>query len=151
MTTSVQFRIHVFCLPIAVKIKLRVMKPRTMRWAEHVVRTGELHTQFLSGNLNGRDRFEDLGIDSGVIFFSWRYGPTLGLGLPPRNSLFHFGFLDLRQSVGFLRRVISSSQGLSPCTKNARARRHTNTKHPCPEWDSNPLSRLPSVRRQCMP
>jgi hypothetical protein len=27
----------------------------------------------------------------------------------------------------------------------------TNTKHPCPEWDSNPWSRLPSERRQCTP
>jgi hypothetical protein len=36
----------------------------------------------------------------------------LSLGLPPWNSPFHFGFLDLRQSVGLLGRVISSSQGL---------------------------------------
>jgi hypothetical protein len=28
---------------------------------------------------------------------------------------------------------------------------HTNIKHTCPEWDSNPRSRLPSERRQCMP
>jgi hypothetical protein len=32
------------------------------------------------------------------FFFLWRYSPNLGLGLPPWNSLFHFGFLDLRQS-----------------------------------------------------
>jgi hypothetical protein len=46
------------------------------------------------------------------IFFLWRYSPNLGLGLPPWNSPFHFSFLDLRQSVGLLTRVISSSQGL---------------------------------------
>jgi hypothetical protein len=28
--------------------------------------------------------------------FLWRYSPIVGLGLPPWNSLFHFGFLDLR-------------------------------------------------------
>jgi hypothetical protein len=47
-----------------------------------------------------------------VQYFLWRYSPNLGLGLPPWNSPFHLGFLDLRQSVGLLGRVISSSQGL---------------------------------------
>jgi hypothetical protein len=47
-----------------------------------------------------------------LLFFFWRYSPHLGLGLPPWNSPFHFGFLDLRPSVGLLGRVISSSQGL---------------------------------------
>jgi hypothetical protein len=28
---------------------------------------------------------------------------------------------------------------------------HTHTKHPCPEWDSNPWSRSPSERRQFIP
>jgi hypothetical protein len=46
----------------------------------------------------------------GIVFFLWRYSPNLGLGLPPWSSPFHFGFLDLRQSVGLLGRVISSSQ-----------------------------------------
>jgi hypothetical protein len=46
------------------------------------------------------------------IFFLWRYSPNLGLDLPPWNSLFHFSFLDLKQSVGLLGRVMSSSQGL---------------------------------------
>jgi hypothetical protein len=90
---------------------------------------------------------------SGALFF-WRYSPNLGLGLPPRNSPFHFGFPDLRQSVGLLGRVISSSQGLSTCTqtqKNSPTHTHTNTKLPCPEWDSNPRSRLPSEPRQFMP
>jgi hypothetical protein len=43
------------------------------------------------------------------------------------------------RSVGLLGRVISSSQGLYL---------FTNTKHPCPEWDSNPRSRFPSERRE---
>jgi hypothetical protein len=33
---------------------------------------------------------------------------------------------------------------------HASTHTHINTKHPCPEWDSNPRSRLPSERRQCM-
>jgi hypothetical protein len=47
-----------------------------------------------------------------VSFFLWRYRPNLGHGLLPWNSPFHFGFLDLRHSVGLPGRVISSSQGL---------------------------------------
>jgi hypothetical protein len=82
--------------------------------------------------------------------FHWRYSPHLGLGLPPWNSLFHFGFIDLRQSVGLIWRVISSSQGLYLYT-NTEKRTHTNTNHPCPEWDSNQRSRLQSERRKCMP
>jgi hypothetical protein len=86
-----------------------------------------------------------------VMFsFLWRYSPNLGLGLPPWNSPFHFGLLDLSHSVGLLCRVISSSQGLFLYT-NTEKRTYTNTKHPCPEWDSNPRSRLPSERRQYMP
>jgi hypothetical protein len=46
------------------------------------------------------------------FFFLWRYSPNLGLGLPPWNSPFHFGLLDLRHLVGHIGRVISSPQGL---------------------------------------
>jgi hypothetical protein len=47
------------------------------------------------------------------VFFSlWRYNPNLGLGLPPWNSPFHFCLLGLKHSLGLLRRVISSLQGL---------------------------------------
>jgi hypothetical protein len=60
----------------------------------------------------------------------------LGLGLPPWNSPFHFGLLDLRQSVGLLGRVINSLQGLYLYT-NTEKRTH---RHPCLEWDSNPQS-----------
>jgi hypothetical protein len=83
-------------------------------------------------------------------FFLWRYSPNFGLGLPPWNSPFHFDFLDFRQSVGLLGRVISSSQGLYLYT-NRKTHTRTHTKHPCPEWDSNPRSRLPCERRQYMP
>jgi hypothetical protein len=87
------------------------------------------------------------------LFFIFFIGTTapVGLGLPPWNSPFHFFFFpNLTQSVGLLGRVISSSQGLYLYT-NAEKRTHTNTKHPRPEWDSNPRSRLPSKRRQYMP
>jgi hypothetical protein len=59
------------------------------------------------------------------FFFLWRYSPNLGLGLPPRNSTFHFSFLDLGHSVGLLGRVISSSQGLYLYT-NTEKRTNTN-------------------------
>jgi hypothetical protein len=59
-------------------------------------------------------------------FFPWRYSPNLGLGLPPWNSPFHLGFLDLSQLVGLLGRVISSSQGLYLYT-NTEERTHTQT------------------------
>jgi hypothetical protein len=46
-----------------------------------------------------------------TFFFIGTTAP-MGLGLPPWNSPFHFGFFpNLRQSVGLLGRVISSSQG----------------------------------------
>jgi hypothetical protein len=31
-----------------------------------------------------------------ISFFLWRYSPNLGLSVPPWNSPFHFGFLDLK-------------------------------------------------------
>jgi hypothetical protein len=83
------------------------------------------------------------------LFFLWRYSPNLGFGLPPWNPPFHFGFLDLRQSIGLLGWVISSSQDLYMYTYTEK-RTQTNAKHPCPEWNSNPRFRLPSERRQCM-
>jgi hypothetical protein len=87
----------------------------------------------------------ELNIFARHILFSfhlWRYSPNLGLGLPPWNSPFHFGLLDLRYSVGLLVRVISSSQG--PYL-------YTNTKYLFREWYSNPRSRLQSERRQYVP
>jgi hypothetical protein len=60
------------------------------------------------------------------IFFLRRCSPNFGFGLPPWNSPFHFGFIDLRQSVGHLGRMISSSQGLYLYinTENARTHKH---------------------------
>jgi hypothetical protein len=87
------------------------------------------------------------------IFFSLALQPQFG-PWPSWNSPFNFGFLDLRQSVGLLGRVISSSQGLylyANTEKCTHTHTHTNTKHPCLEWDSNPRSRLPTERRQFMP
>jgi hypothetical protein len=63
-------------------------------------------------NLNLMSHLSAVQYSFPFFFFLWRYSPFLGLGLPPRNSPFHFSFLDLRHSVGLLGRVISSSQGL---------------------------------------
>jgi hypothetical protein len=61
-------------------------------------------------------------------------------------------FLEHSQTVGLLGRVFSSSQGLYLNTGQHKHRKtHTHIKHPLPEWDSNPRSRLPSERRQYMP
>jgi hypothetical protein len=60
------------------------------------------------------NRIYDL-ISSAVSFvfvFLWRYNPNVGPWPTSMKPPFHFGFLDLRQSVGLLGRVISSSQGL---------------------------------------
>jgi hypothetical protein len=61
-----------------------------------------------------------------LLFILRRYSPNLGLVLPPWNSPFHFGFVDLRQLVGLLGRVISSSQGLYLYI-NTEKRTHTHT------------------------
>jgi hypothetical protein len=90
----------------------------------------------------------------GYFFFLWRHSPNLGIGLTAWNSPFHFGLLDLRYSLGLLVRVISSSQGRDLYTKHRKTHthtHHTNTKHSCPEWDSNRRFLLPSDRRQYMP
>jgi hypothetical protein len=55
-----------------------------------------------------------------IFFFLWRYSPNLGLRLPPWNSTFHFGFLDLRQSVGLL-------GGWSARRKHRKTHIHTQT------------------------
>jgi hypothetical protein len=60
-----------------------------------------------------------------TFFFLWRYSPNLGLGLPPWNSPFHFGFLDLRQSVGLLGRWSDRLKACTQTQKNA----HTRTLH----------------------
>jgi hypothetical protein len=59
--------------------------------------------------------------------------------------------LDLGQSVGLLRRVISSSLGLYLYTNTEKRTHNTDTKHPCPEWDSNPRSRRSRERNKFIP
>jgi hypothetical protein len=59
-----------------------------------------------------------------VFFFLWHYSPNLGHGLPPLNSLLHFGLLNLKHSVGLLGRVISPLQALYLYTNTEK---HTQT------------------------
>jgi len=45
------------------------VKPRWMRWAEHVIHMGEtweLRTKFWSEDLMGRDHLEDRGLDYNI-------------------------------------------------------------------------------------
>jgi hypothetical protein len=67
------------------------------------------------------------------FFFLWCYSQNFGLGLPPWNSLFHFGLLDLRHSVALLGRVISSSQGLYLYT-NTEKRTYTHKHQTSMPW-----------------
>jgi hypothetical protein len=49
--------------------KIRVVKPKGMRLAEHMARIagGELHTGFWWGNLRETYRLEDYGLDGRII------------------------------------------------------------------------------------
>jgi hypothetical protein len=86
------------------------------------------------------------------FFFIFLVAPTLGSLLPLLEHRADFPqFLDQGQSVGLLGRVISSSQGLYLHTNTEKRTHIHKTKHPCPEWDSNPWSRLPSELKQCTP
>jgi hypothetical protein len=57
------------------------------------------------------------------------------------------------QSVGLLGRVIGPSEGpyLNTGQDKHRINEHTQTKHTCPKWDSNPRSQRPSEGRKFMP
>jgi hypothetical protein len=84
------------------------------------------------------------------MFFSlslWLYSPIQALAVSMKLSV-SLQLLDLGQSVGLLGRVISSSQGLGLYTNTEKRTYNTNTKHPCPECESNSWSR---ERRQFMP
>jgi hypothetical protein len=65
---------------------VRVIKSRSMRWAEHVARIGEERgvCRVLVGNLRGRDYWGDPGVDGriilGLIFRRWDVGVWTGLG-----------------------------------------------------------------------
>jgi hypothetical protein len=65
-----------------------------------------------------------------LFFFPLALQPQFGPWPTSIKLSVHFGLLDLRQSVGLLGRVISSSQGLYLYI-NIEKRTHTNTKHPC--------------------
>jgi hypothetical protein len=60
-----------------------------------------------------------------MFFFSLALQPQFG-PWPTAMKLFHFGFLDRRQSVGLLGRMISSSQG-PYLYINTEKRTHTHT------------------------
>jgi hypothetical protein len=89
----------------------------------------------MKGEVSGKCRISLKGVLFIIVFFPWRYNPNLGLSLSPWNFPFHFSFLDLRQLVELIGRVISSLQCLYLCT---------NTEKRTRSW-------LPSERRQCMP
>jgi hypothetical protein len=77
----------------------------------------------------------------------WLYSLIMALAASMKLSV-SLQLLDLRQSVGLLGRVISSSQDLYLYTNTEKRTHNTNTKHPCQEWDSNPRFRRPRERRQ---
>jgi hypothetical protein len=54
---------------------VRVIKSRTMSWAEHVARMeeGEVFTGFWLGGPKARDHWEDLGV-GGKITLRWTFG-----------------------------------------------------------------------------
>jgi hypothetical protein len=51
---------------------IRMIKPTSVRWAEHAARTGKIkmHTKLLSENMKGRDYLEYLVAD-GRIILKW--------------------------------------------------------------------------------
>jgi hypothetical protein len=75
------------------------------------------------------------------FFFLWLCSPIQPLAASIKFSL-SLRLLDLGQSVGLHGGMISSSQGL--CL-------YANTKHSCPEWNSNPRSRRPREQRHFVP
>jgi hypothetical protein len=65
----------------------------------------------LNQQKSGRSPFKIASIQSVHIFFLGATAPIWAL-VYLHETPFHFGFLDHRQSVGLLGRVIGSSQGL---------------------------------------
>jgi hypothetical protein len=93
---------------------------------------------------------ECIASDDRMIFSLWLCSPIQALAASMKLFV-SLQLLDLGQSVVILGRVISSSQGLYLHTNTEKRTQNTNTKHPSPEWDSNPRSRRPCERRQFMP
>jgi hypothetical protein len=45
-----------------------VIKPKTLRWVEHLIKMGEMRKRYVLGeNLNGGGQSEDLGVDGKII------------------------------------------------------------------------------------
>jgi hypothetical protein len=93
----------------------RLSRPLPSRYTDRVIVTPNFTyvTRFFCPDIG--DFYHMTGsvrvkIGLSVFFFIWRYSPSSGLGLPPWNSPFHLGLLDLRHSAGLFGRVISSSQ-----------------------------------------
>jgi hypothetical protein len=87
-----------------------------------------------------------------LIYFFLLLASLLGSSLPYWSTGLITQFLDLSQAVGFLGRVINSSQGLYLNTGQHKHRKTgTHIKHRCPRRDSNSQSRPPSDRRLLMP
>jgi hypothetical protein len=84
-----------------------------------------------------------------TFFFLWLYSPIEASAASMKLSV-SLQLLDLGQSVGFLGRVINSSQGLYLYTNTEKRTHNTNTKQQCPEWDSNPRSPRPRERKHFM-
>jgi hypothetical protein len=94
--------------------------------------------------------FRVLHIWCQYFFFFWLYSPIWALAASMKLSV-SLQLLDLEQSAGLLGRVNSTSQGICLYTNTEKRTHNTNTKHTCPEWDSNPRSQRPSKRRQFRP
>jgi hypothetical protein len=83
------------------------------------------------------------------IYLSIYVAPTWSIG-HPWNVLFHFSFLNLRQSLGHFKRGISPTQSHYLHTGQHKHRINAD-RHPCLEWDSNLRSQRSSGRRHFMP
>jgi hypothetical protein len=84
-----------------------------------------------------------------TFFPLWVYSPIQALAASMKLTV-SLQLLDLGQSVGLVGRVIGSSQSLYLHTNTEKRTHNTNTKHPCPHWDTNPRFRRPRERRQFM-
>jgi hypothetical protein len=84
-------------------------------------------------------------------FFPLALQPSSGLGRP--NETFRFTSVTRSRTVG--RTPWTGDQlvtrSLYLYTNTEKRTHNTNTKHPCPERDSNPRSRRPRERRQFVP
>jgi hypothetical protein len=83
------------------------------------------------------------------FFPLWLYSQIQAFSTSMKLSV-SLQLLDPGQSVGLPGRVISSSQGLYLYINTEKRTHNTNTKHSCPEWDSNPRFRRPRERRHFM-